>query len=157
MYGKTVKEKFQESEGSYSLVHHSADKIVTQMEKSRSDFLGAKLIPKDMVDTSDQHEPDPITAGISRIHRIVAKRAGYTKLMEMLVSRRGFGASDPRDVVFSILGLSSQVNIRADYGITTPELYRNVAWNFMDSLCSLEILSHVEDVDPTARMPGLSS
>ncbi|PVH72694.1 HET-domain-containing protein, partial [Cadophora sp. DSE1049] len=125
-----------------------------QMEQSRSDFLGAKLTPKD---TFDQHKSDAIMAGISRFHQLVAKRAGYTKLLEILVSRKGFGASDPRDLVFSILGLSSQVDIQADYGITTPDLYQTVAWNFMDLHWSLEILSHVEDVDLSARMPGLAS
>ena len=154
-----AKKNVQRSEDSYGLGYSSSGKIVRQMEQSRSDFLGARPTPKDVLDKFRQYKYDAEMASISKHQRdmIWTKRDGYTKLLEILVSRKGFGASDPRDLVFSILGLCRDVDIRADYETTTSELYQAVAESHMELHWSLEILSYVEDVDFSLRMPGLAS
>ncbi|KAK0110848.1 hypothetical protein ONS96_002437 [Cadophora gregata f. sp. sojae] len=128
--------------------------IVQQMDQSRWAFLAAHVIP---IDAATQQVVDVQSKSANPTYLTKEKRTGYLYLLETLVSRRGFGASDARDLVFSIIGFSRHIDIRADYGLTAAQVYQNFAWNIMGLFGSLEILSYVEDIDLSQRRPGLAS
>ncbi|KAL2060929.1 hypothetical protein VTL71DRAFT_8981 [Oculimacula yallundae] len=57
------------------------------------------------------------------------------KLTNLVKSRRGFGASDPRDIVFAQLGLTSsegtQNNLKVDYRNTTASVYAEMTYQML--------------------------
>ncbi|KAH7311009.1 heterokaryon incompatibility protein-domain-containing protein [Rhexocercosporidium sp. MPI-PUGE-AT-0058] len=81
-------------------------------------------------------------------------------LFQMLESRRGSGVSDPRDMIFAHLGLTSQFTqnlIRVDYDKSLTELYEEVARKHIKTHGNISILSYVENIDPCHRRERLPS
>ena len=80
---------------------------------------------------------------------------------DILRLRRGFGATDARDMIFDHLGIAAdsakEMEISADYDISDAELFTKVARSIIIYSESLEILLYVEDEDPSLRRPGLPS
>jgi alpha-galactosidase/6-phospho-beta-glucosidase family protein len=65
-------------------------------------------------------------------------------LFSLLEHRRGFTATDPRDVVFSLYGVIDEANLAAefvpvDYERTTVEVYTDVASAILISACTTPI------------------
>ncbi|KAG4428456.1 hypothetical protein IFR05_016061 [Cadophora sp. M221] len=84
----------------------------------------------------------------------------HAELFQILESRRGSGVSDPRDMIFAHLGLTSpstQSMIHADYNKSIAELYEEIARAHIETYQDTSILSHVEDVDLCHRREGLPS
>ena len=142
-----------------SLIQNSNENIVENMERARSRFMTAKLRSyRDLQQSQSRHRSDPRNdASTNSICSAFAQHAGYTKLFEILVLRRGFGASDARDLVFSAIGLCENIEIYANYSMTITDVYHGVAWECIYSFRSLELLSHIQDTDPIERTEGLAS
>ncbi|CZR51791.1 uncharacterized protein PAC_01668 [Phialocephala subalpina] len=87
----------------------------------------------------------------------VDRSVAFQNFTDTLAARRGFGVSDPRDMIFAHLGLMRNTDIQADYGQSTKHVYQNFARHQMEETCSLELLGHVEDVPLERRKPGIPS
>ncbi|KAF7893640.1 uncharacterized protein EAF02_001178 [Botrytis sinoallii] len=78
-------------------------------------------------------------------------------LLKILHSRRGYGVSDPRDMLYGHLAMFANHTkskdpkieklIEIDYRKTTTEVYTDLALYFLSLQLSFEFLSHVEDVN----------
>ncbi|TGO07596.1 hypothetical protein BTUL_0261g00130 [Botrytis tulipae] len=78
-------------------------------------------------------------------------------LLKILHSRRGYGVSDPRDMLYGHLAMFANHTkskdpkiekfIEIDYRKTIAEVYTDLALYFLNRQLSFEFLSHVEDVD----------
>ncbi|KAF7910296.1 hypothetical protein EAE99_011343 [Botrytis elliptica] len=78
-------------------------------------------------------------------------------LLKILHSRRGYGVSDPRDMLYGHLAMFANHTkskdpkieklIEIDYRKTTTEVYTDLALYFLNLQLSFEFLSHVEDVN----------
>lgn len=68
------------------------------------------------------------------------------ELLSLLHSFRSWKASDPRDKVYALLGLSSDgpkaTQLKPDYNLPVENLYRNVAMYMMSRYDSLSVLTH---------------
>jgi hypothetical protein len=87
-------------------------------------------------------------------------------VIDILASRRGLEATDPRDIIFGHLGvatLPSSSELRSyrltapDYGKDTLQVFNEFAHDILIWSGGFEILSYVEDIDPTQRRRGLAS
>lgn len=65
----------------------------------------------------------------------------YESFLQMLYNNRGAGATDPRDLIFGILGLLSSHDIRVDYSRRTEDIYTDVTFMIICASSSLRILS----------------
>jgi hypothetical protein len=84
----------------------------------------------------------------------------FERFLGILASRRGFDASDPRDLVFAHLGIAGVVNplsLEVDYGKTMSQVYEMFAWKHISTTESFEVLAHIDDIDPLHRRQGLPS
>lgn len=70
------------------------------------------------------------------------------RLFRLLKSRKGFGATDPRDILFANLGLLGPVPedeyvglIAVDYRKNEAEVFLDLARYFVENLCDIEIFS----------------
>ncbi|KAF4629583.1 hypothetical protein G7Y89_g8567 [Cudoniella acicularis] len=86
-------------------------------------------------------------------------------LLEILASRRGLGATDPRDMIYAHLGVAARLEylpdvgtlIPIDYGKTCEQIYEEVALQIISWQMSLTILNHLENSAPENRWKGLPS
>lgn len=88
-------------------------------------------------------------------------RDGYVPEMNYLLTRtRRCGATDPRDKVFAIIGISKDAEdsrLKPDYGLSLAEVYKNLAMQQLSGPDSLDLLSLVgDDVQnaPPVAMPS---
>jgi hypothetical protein len=86
-----------------------------------------------------------------------------SSLFLILLSRRGFGMSDSRDMIFAHRGIAdlnptrdAQELLPVDYSKSVKEIFTD-ATRFMLEFGDDEVLLHVEARDPGSRMPGLPS
>ncbi|KUJ07878.1 HET-domain-containing protein [Mollisia scopiformis] len=73
------------------------------------------------------------------------------RLVEVMASRAGFGAYDPRDMVYAHLGLAKDANLQVDYTKTIAEVYNNLARETVRRFGSLRILGYLTDADLDQR------
>jgi len=81
-------------------------------------------------------------------------------LLDLVVSRRGLGVSDGRDIIFAHLGLASDLpdhRIAVDYKKSCMRVYKDFALYVMEKFDINHITCHVEDIPPEQRMQGLPS
>jgi len=81
-------------------------------------------------------------------------------LLDLVVSRRGLGVSDDRDMIFAHLGLASDLpdhRIAVDYKKSCGRVYEDFALYVMEKFDISHITCHVEDIPPEQRMQGLPS
>ena len=83
-------------------------------------------------------------------------------LLALLASRRGLGVLDARDMIYAHLevasdSISRNLRFKVDYTKSCPELFIDVTRYSVERHKDYNILSHVEDVDPLRRRPGLPS
>lgn len=89
------------------------------------------------------------TGGDGRLPGVLNYAPGYTPstradhLLMILHDNRGAGATDPRDLIFGVLGLldPSSHDIQVDYSMTTESVYNSVALSIIHQSDSLSILS----------------
>ena len=79
----------------------------------------------------------------------------YESFLRMLYNNRGAGATDPRDLIFGILGLLSSHNIKVDYSQSTEDVYTNVAFLIICASYSLRILSAAGITNARSSTPTL--
>ena len=85
------------------------------------------------------------------------KSIAHPGLIEILQSRRGFAASDPRDRVFAHLGIAAPLpqsldyKVNVDYAKSASEVYIDLAKTTILSTCSLDILRFVDTSWPAKR------
>jgi hypothetical protein len=75
----------------------------------------------------------------------------------LLASRRGFGVSDPRDMLFAHCGLVKDCGVEVNYNQTVIKAYEMFARKHIERTGSLKILSYIEDVELNQRRSGLPS
>ena len=75
----------------------------------------------------------------------------------LLASRRGFGVSDPRDMLFAHCGLVKDCGVEVNYNQTKNKAYEVFARKHIVQTRSLTILSYIEDVELDERISGLPS
>ena len=98
-----------------------------------------------------------ISSGEGSVDRDVL---AFERFLGILDSRRGFDASDPRDLVFAHLGIAGIVNpliLEVDYGKTMSQVYEMFAWKHISTAESFEVFAHIDDVDPLHRRQRLPS
>lgn len=79
-------------------------------------------------------------------------------LTKILSSRRGFGVSNPHDMVFAHLGLVAKAaGIEVNYDQPTAKIYNDLAKRHIEATMTPELLSKIEDRDLNKRLPGLAS
>jgi hypothetical protein len=88
----------------------------------------------------------------SRIDRSVALH----QFIDILASRRGFGASGARDTIYAHLGLIDTPIIKVHYEKTIPHVIQEVVKTYVKAK-KFEIFAHIEDIDLENRRPGLAS
>ncbi|CZR68689.1 uncharacterized protein PAC_18588 [Phialocephala subalpina] len=86
-----------------------------------------------------------------RRHKDRRRGQDLIKLLDLMVSRAGLGAFDPRDMVFAHLGLARNADIQVDYSKTVAEVYHDLARESITRFNSLRILGYVNDADPDDR------
>ncbi|KAH8766543.1 heterokaryon incompatibility protein-domain-containing protein [Hyaloscypha finlandica] len=100
-------------------------------------------------------------------------QGGPPSLLEVLVSRRGFGVTNPRDMVFAHLGIvdvaisssKTQANyaedetslLRIDYGKPVAQVYTDAARSSIQRSGNLLVLRHAGNIDPSMRRVDLPS
>lgn len=81
-----------------------------------------------------------------------------SKFIDILVSRRGFGVSDPRDMIFAHSGLVQNLNIgNPNYNHSIAQVFESLARHQMSSMRNYEIFSYVETIESHERQHGLPS
>jgi hypothetical protein len=102
----------------------------------------------------------------TKFHASKLKGDPRQTVIDILASRRGLGATDPRDIIFGHLGvatLPASSKIRSyrltapDYRKDTLQVFNEFAHDILIWSNGFEILSYVEDIDPTQRRRGLAS
>lgn len=81
-------------------------------------------------------------------------------LLDILVKRRGFGASDTRDLIYAHLGMTHtafSTAIEVDYGKNCCDVYTEVAQRLLLAIPGLDIISLATSSGRTSRLKGLPS
>jgi hypothetical protein len=88
-------------------------------------------------------------------------------LGELVKSRRAFGSTDPRDLVFAHMGVSRDADtwdkyLEVNYEATCGYIYGQTARYMLERSLMLskaleDIFSHANDVDASEGRPGLPS
>jgi hypothetical protein len=121
--------------------------VIEQMQLARSRYLTKYYQTK--FDLSQDVTPYPSEESYEEV---------LSKFVDIIVSRRGFGVSDPRDMIFAHAGPVQNLNIgNADYTILVAQIFENFARHHMDSMHSYEIFSYVENLEPYERREELPS
>jgi hypothetical protein len=123
-------------------------KLVAQMNAAKSAFEKLRSTSKYGIE---------INSGEGSVDR---DALAFERFLGILDSRRGFDASDPRDLIFAHLGIAGVVNplsLEVDYGKTTSQVYEMFAWKHISTTESFEVLAHIDDVNPVLRRQGLPS
>jgi hypothetical protein len=83
---------------------------------------------------------------------------GEIRMIDILVSRRGLGVTDPRDMLYAHKGLASDGrNLDVDYSESCTGLYAEASFQGMINVSDHEILSLVDDGPAFSRLAGLPS
>jgi hypothetical protein len=82
-------------------------------------------------------------------------------LLTLLRLTRQYKATDPRDKVFAVIGIvtnvdSIPVDLKPDYGLSTEEVYLSVAMHNLEKLKNLELLAHA-GTNSTSQNPKCPS
>lgn len=111
---------------------------------------------------------DKITQGYSLISEMQqarkrhhSKSGNKSTLLDLVTSRRGLGATDPRDMLWAHIGFASDGKddaFQADYkNKSLAEVYNSFAGRQIELKGNYHLLRHVNYIDPILRLPGLAS
>ncbi|KAE9366245.1 hypothetical protein N431DRAFT_517371, partial [Stipitochalara longipes BDJ] len=67
------------------------------------------------------------------------------KLIDILVSRRGFGVSDPRDMIYAHLGLIAMPVLEVDYEKTAAQIFEMLVEQYIVLTDDFSILAYITD------------
>jgi hypothetical protein len=105
-----------------------------------------------------------VSNGLKLLKDMQDARAGRvgTSLFNLLLSRRGLGATDPRDMVYAQLGLASDLTessqyLNIDYQRSVSRVYEDVARYLLDKVGPELLFFHIDDVDRSDRCKDLAS
>lgn len=79
------------------------------------------------------------------------------RFLNILISRRGFGVADARDIIFAHVGLVANIQVEVDYSRTTAEIYERFVQSHIESTNSLSIFRYIESMDMPRIIPNLAS
>jgi hypothetical protein len=90
------------------------------------------------------------------------ERRIQTNLFNLLLSRRGLGANDARDMIFAHMGVASdkaalEGRINVDYQQSCERLYEDVAQYLIDTIGPETIFSHLDDINHSPGRQNLAS
>jgi hypothetical protein len=85
-----------------------------------------------------------------------------TDLFHLLISRRGLGATDPRDMIFAHLGVASDVyllggRVNIDYKQSVERLYEDVARYFIDRIGPETVFFQIDNMGHSPHRHDLAS
>lgn len=85
-----------------------------------------------------------------------------TNLFNLLLSRRGLGATDARDMIFAHMGVASdraalEGKVAIDYQQSCERLYEDVAQYLIDTIGPGTIFSHIDDINHSSGRQDLAS
>lgn len=124
------------------------------------DFLYPTAEPQ----SSSMSREDMTLSGMQKFrnlyHASLFSETPKPDLLDFVVSRRGLGVSDGRDMIFAHIGLASDLpdpRIAVDYKKPCVRVYKDFALYVMEKFNDISITSHIEDIPPEQRMQGLPS
>jgi hypothetical protein len=120
-----------------------------RLSASQQFFQDSKVIPLRLLVEMDEIR--------SRHHRALRKIKKKPPLLDLLVARRGFGATDPRDMLYAHIGMSNESKFQVDYMRSVNAVFESIARHFLVHKNFLTMLSYVENVDLAQRREGLPS
>jgi hypothetical protein len=75
-----------------------------------------------------------------------------TDLLRLLAKRRGVGATDPRDLIYSLLGVARNArDIQPDYSKPINDVFTSVTRNIIQTRRDLKVLGRV--LEPSTQLP----
>lgn len=85
-----------------------------------------------------------------------ANRKGFLKLSDLLLQTRSCKATDPRDKVFSMLGLVDPklYELKPDYRLSTAEVFKEAVFSIITKTKRLDILSAAQNLDGIEGLPS---
>jgi hypothetical protein len=87
----------------------------------------------------------------------INQTAKFEEFIMVLASRRGFGVSDPRDMIYAHLGLMDLPDLEVRYEMTTVQTFQTLVEQCISATRSFKIFAHIENVDLELRRPGLAT
>jgi hypothetical protein len=113
-YSETSQELLEGQSAAFAVAVANLDqefKLVAQMNAAKSAF--------EKLQSTSKYSTENISGEGSGDRDILA----FERFLGILDSRRGFEASDPRDLVFAHLGIVDPLILKVDYGKTTSQVY----------------------------------
>ncbi|KAH8794329.1 heterokaryon incompatibility protein-domain-containing protein, partial [Hyaloscypha sp. PMI_1271] len=98
-----------------------------------------------------------ISAALPHLHAVASARVEQPKSLEVLGVARRLIASDPRDIIFGLLGLSDNFKSLLplpDYNKSTAQVFTDVAKRHLNLTKSLDILQHATSTTPNFGRPS---
>jgi hypothetical protein len=109
--------------------------------------------------------------GVNAVRRKVLKDMDESrsyqsrKIMDLLLSRRGLGATNPRDMIFGHWSMASDRSeleeyVKIDYSKSCEVIYENVARYLLDHVAPYApdvFFQHLDNVEPASRRQNLAS
>jgi hypothetical protein len=120
------------------LLDERAIEIVTAMRSARANYQASI--------NQLQHSIGGLAEDIASQH-----------LLQILVDRRGFGVSDPRDMIFAHIGIVPNSGVQVNYQKPLEEVFENFARDNLHVGMPFGMLSYKEDLDLNLRRCGLAS
>ena len=113
----------------------------------------------------EMDEPRPVAVVRFVAGAQTAEQRWFSSIARLLREIRNYNATDPRDKVYSILGLAQRLqpaeisfDFRVDYTSPVPEVYTHITSALLSKLPLLLVLSYVDtDHRSTPRFPELPS
>ncbi|KAF2815182.1 uncharacterized protein BDZ99DRAFT_549771 [Mytilinidion resinicola] len=90
------------------------------------------------------------------VNRATTGVHSYDRFFDLIISRRGMGASDPRDMIYAHLGMAdvhTQNTFGIDYEQSCSQVLEDVATQFIRSSKDLSILNHIGNIELVKRQP----
>ncbi|KAN0102169.1 Heterokaryon incompatibility protein (HET) domain containing protein [Hyaloscypha variabilis] len=127
--------------------------LATSAEIHCGSYLFSKKIIYDAIYrnldvSSDARSAEPESADYRRLSKTMSVRESWLtydfSIAELLISRRGSQCKDPLDLVYSLLGVASDISeIEPDYTKSVQEVFAAITRHIMTTTQSLSILTEV--------------
>jgi hypothetical protein len=141
--------------------HFGTDaEVISQMHKGRAKYEQSRIdlkYPENRNSKASTHKHFAAGTQTWSSSATSPKQVAFKSFFDILSSRRGFGASDTRDLVFAHVGMVLNLDVRVDYKLTTAQVYEKVAQDHVKTFQNFDILSYIEEIELENRMPGLAS
>ncbi|KAE9375132.1 HET-domain-containing protein [Stipitochalara longipes BDJ] len=132
-----------------------AFEVVNQMNNAKCSFEKSRAESQYNAEEKPTEPPIPPRSNSYFGRKIAIKPKIEDQLLSVMEARRGCLASDSRDRVFAHLGLAKYIGITPDYEMTCQQLFKTFTECHISATNSLDIFSHIEDIELGKRMQGL--